>query len=78
MQEIIAAKHSLPVILPEIVQGGSPQRTLMHNALSLLPVHQLPDLPNRNSMRQGFAKKNFQAPAAPNPFHGQRFKINGT
>jgi hypothetical protein len=78
MQEIIAAKDSLPMILPELVQSGSPQRALMNDALGLLPVHQFPDLPDRNSMRQRFAEKNFQASAAPHPFHGQRFKIDRT
>ena len=70
------AEDVLAVRGPEFVQGQSPQQAVVHDALGVLPIHNLPGFPDGGTLRQGFAIEGLEAAAAPDALHGEGFKNN--
>jgi len=68
------AEDLLAMVVPEFVEGFSLERTAMHDALRLGPVHHLPEFTNRYAVGDRFAKKSLKTVSSPNAFHGEWFK----
>ena len=68
------AEHLRAMLRPQLIQRAAAQRPLMHYALRILAIHQLPGFPDARGVRQTFAQQRLQAASAPDALHEERLE----